>query len=32
MQSDLFDQEYKRIAGSNPEQFETRYVQVLDKS
>ena len=31
VQSDLFDQEYKRIAGSNPEQFETRYVQVLDK-
>ena len=30
VQSDLFDQEYKRIAGSSPEQFETRYVQVLD--
>ena len=28
---DLFDHEYKSIAGSNPEQFETRYVQVLDR-
>jgi methyl-accepting chemotaxis protein len=29
--SDLFDRDYKRIANSNPEQFETGYVQTLDR-